>query len=311
MTINDLYPPEGVRKKEALSLLRLKSAMETGEILEAPVARCDTDLPLHLYLDGVRGQIPRSECVAPWISGSHRDIAVLSRVGKATCFTVSGISEEAGCQPVALLSRRTAQEKAMDFFLRSLEPGMIRPCRVVRMESYGAFLDIGCGIVALLPLERISVSRISHPGQRFREGQPLPAAVWKIDRDAHRITMTHRELLGSWAENAALFRPGEAVRGIVRGVMRYGSFVELAPNLPALTDTTEGLAPGDAVSVFIKSIRPERMKIKLQLIEKLPFSAEPEPPRYRVSQGRLERWVYSPPTYEREPVETDFTASDP
>ena len=31
-------------------------------------------------------------------------------------------------------------------------------------------LDIGCGIVALLPIEHISVSRISHPKERFRRG---------------------------------------------------------------------------------------------------------------------------------------------
>ena len=63
------------------------------------------------------------------------------------------------------------------------------------------------------------------------------------------------------------------MQGIVRGVMDYGCFVELAPNLSGLTDRREDLQEGDGVSVTIRSIRPERMKIKLQVIEVLPPAA--------------------------------------
>ena len=59
---------------------------------------------------------------------------------------------------------------------------------------------------------------------------------------------------------------------------------------------------------LIKSIRPERMKIKLQVIERLPPDPVPPPLRYQVTDGRLTRWVYSPPGYEKEPVVTDFSA---
>ena len=182
---------------------------------------------------------------------------------------------------------------------------------VTHLESFGAFLDIGCGIVAMLPIEYISVSRISHPGQRFQPGQKILAAVRSVDRERRRFTMTHKELLGTWMENASWFSPGETVRGVVRSVKPYGAFVELAPNLSGLADPREPLQPGDGVSVFIKSIRPERMKIKLQVIERLPPRETPEPMRYQITDGVLDRWVYSPPGYEREPVETVFTAGDP
>ena len=107
-------------------------------------------------------------------------------------------------------------------------------------------------------------------------------------------------------ENASWFRPGETVRGTVRSVQDYGSFIELAPNLSGLADAREGLSPGDGVSVFIKSIRPERMKVKLQVIEKLPPDGSLPPLRYQITDGRLEHWVYSPPNYEKAPVETVF-----
>ena len=85
-----------------------------------------------------------------------------------------------------------------------------------------------------------------------------------VDVENRRITLTHRELLGTWEENAALFAAGETVRGIVRSVEPYGVFIELAPNLSGLAENREGLTPGTPVSVYIKSILPQRMKIKLR-----------------------------------------------
>lgn len=311
MPENNLFPPEGLRPPTVYTLSDLKAAAESGDILEGTVQRCDTSHTLHLSLNGIAAQMPRQEVTAPWVSGASRDIAVLSRVGKQICFTVSTVRADGKGAPVALLSRRMAQERAMDFFLEHLEPGMVLACRVTRLEAFGVFVDIGCGIVAMLPIEHISVSRIAHPKERFREGQKILAAVWSIDRQQRRITMTHRELLGTWMENASRFAPGETVRGTVRSVKEYGSFIELAPNLSGLADAKEGLLPGDGVSVFIKSIRPERMKVKLQVIEKLPPAGGPEPLQYQITDGKLDHWVYSPPNYEKPPVETVFTAPCP
>ena len=310
MPENKLYPPEGLRPPLPLTCDRLRDALESGEILEAPVQRCGVDHTLYLNLGGVQARIPREEAVAPWISGAERDIAVLSRVGKPTCFTVTALEADEKGAPAALLSRRAAQEQAMEYFFGHLEPGTVLTGRVTRLESFGAFVDVGCGIVAMLPIEHISVSRISHPKDRFQDGQKILTAVWSLDREARRITLTHRELLGTWMENASRFRPGETVRGVVRTVKDYGSFIELAPNLSGLADARERLAPGDGVSVYIKSIRPERMKIKLQVIEKLP-PAPAEPIHYQVTDGKLEHWVYSPPNYEKQAVETVFTAPSP
>ena len=306
MPENKLFPPEGLRPPAEFTMASLKEAAERHQILEAVAQRCGPDHTLHFSLDGIAGEMPRSQAVAPWVSGAGREIAVLSRVGRPTCFTVTAIRADAKGAPVALLSRREAQDQAMDYFLSHLEPGMVLVCRVTRLERFGVFLDVGCGIAAMLPIERISVSRISHPAQRFREGQKILAAVYAIDREARRLTMTHRELLGTWMENASRFCPGETVRGVVRGIQPYGSFIELTPNLSGLAENRQDLAEGDAVSVFIKSIRPESMKLKLQVVERLGPAAGPETPVYQVTDGRLERWVYSPPGCVKT-VETVFT----
>ena len=311
MPENNLFPPEGLRPQPVFSLTALQQAMEAGTILEAPVQRCDVDKNLHIPLGSTAGIMPREEVLAAWISGADRDISVLSRVGKPTCFTVTAIRSDEKGAPVAILSRRAVQEQAANYFFSHLQPGSVVSAKVTHLAAFGAFLDIGCGIIAMLPMEQISVSRIAHPKDRFRVGQKILAVVRSIDQTQHRFTMTHRELLGTWLENASWFRPGETVGGIVRSIKDYGSFIELAPNLSGLADAREDLSPGEAVSVYIKSIRPERMKIKLQLIEKLPGPVPLPPLKYQITDGCLDRWVYSPPNYEKPPVETIFTAPVP
>ena len=91
MPINHSYPPEGLRPPVSCTLSELRDAMESGAILEGTVQRCDTAHALHIPLGGGDGIMPREEAVAPWISGAYRDISLLSRVGKQTCFMVTDI----------------------------------------------------------------------------------------------------------------------------------------------------------------------------------------------------------------------------
>lgn len=307
MPENKLYLPEGLRPRTPLTPALLRDAQEHSTILEAAVERCDAERALHIALGPMEGLIPREEAVSPWVGGANRDIALLSLVGKPVCFSVTSLTADERGAPLALLSRRAVQERAIACFVETLEPGMLLTCRVAHMESFGAFVDIGCGVVAMLPIERISVSRIPHPAARFRTGQKILAAVLSVDREARRFTMTHRELLGTWLENASYFSPGETVQGIVRSVRDYGAFVELTPNLSGLADLKEGVAEGDRVSVYIRSIRPESMKIKLQIIQRLTPPLYPAPLRYQITDGKLDSWVYSPACYEKPPVATEFT----
>lgn len=310
MPENRSFLPEGWRESPDLSYSQLCQAAESGEILQAPAVRCNSSYTLSVPVGNVRGIIPRNEAVAPWISGAERDISILSMVGKDINFTVKSVGSDEKGSPVAIFSRREAQEKAMAYFLDVLQPGMILSCRVTHLAAFGAFLDIGCGIIAMLPVEFISVSRLSHARECFQKGQKILAVVKNFDKHTRRITMSHRELLGTWMENASRFAVGETVQGIVRSVKEYGSFIELAPNLSGLAENRITLSPGDRVSVFIKAICPDRMKIKLQVVDKLSALKEPEAIYYQITDGVLEHWVYSPPNYEKPAIETTFTVSD-
>lgn len=300
--LQNKYLPEGsligtLENREATgSPGGLERAMAAGKILEGIVVRCGRDMTLEVELGCCRGIIPRREIALTAPGEAVRDIAAITRVGKAAAFRVLSIAKDGDGSTVAVLSRREAQRECREQFLSRLVPGDIIPGRVTHMEQFGAFVDIGCGIVSLMTIDCISVSRISHPRDRFQTGDFIRAAVRSIDRETGRIYVTHRELLGTWEENAERFEVGQTVAGVVRSVEEYGIFVELLPNLAGLAEPKAGIVPGQIASVYIKNIIPDRMKLKLVMIDA--YSGEAERKRWEYFVGEdvahMDRWRYSP-----------------
>jgi small subunit ribosomal protein S1 len=277
-------------------------AMCEGKILEGTALLCDSRMRLHVDLGDMVGIIDKSEAVYNYDGKQTKDIAVITRVGKPVCFKVMGFAVEDG-KEIAILSRRAAQQECLDTYLDELRSGDIIEAKVTHLDNFGAFVDIGCGIASLLSIDCISVSRISHPSDRLRVGEQIYTVIKSIDRDSGRIFVSMRELLGTWEQNAAQFEVGQTVAGIIRSIESYGVFVELAPNLAGLAEIREGSSDADVAkvgeyaAVYIKSILPDRMKIKLVLIDSY-HGATPSPQiKYFVdckATSHIDTWRYSP-----------------
>lgn len=292
-----VYRPEGslfhTPENDAAiaTLTDLMQAQTDGRILEARAVRCDIKHNLIVQLPCGEGIIPHEEGAVGIAEGTTRDIVLITRVNKPVCFVVIGFEQTAdGCRPV--LSRRLAQERCRAEYIDHLKRGDVIPARITRLETFGAFCDIGCGLPALIPIADISVSRIAHPRDRFTPGMDILGVVSSLDNG--RICLSHRELLGTWEENAALFNAGETIAGIIRSVEPYGVFVELTPNLAGLAEPREGVRVGQQAAVYIKSVQPEKLKIKLALIDAQDGAVVPRPPQYFITQGPLDYWRYSP-----------------
>ena len=287
-----LDTPENIRFTGSLS--GLSQAMAQGVILEGRAVLCDHEHNLVVDLGWCRGLIPRAEGALGIADGSTRDIAIISRVGKPVCFVIRELRElpQGGVLPI--LSRRLAQERCRRDYLSQLVPGDVIPSRVTHLEPFGCFVDVGCGIPSLIPIDQISVSRISHPRDRFRQGEDIRAVVRSMEPEG-RVCLSHKELLGSWEENAALFHPGETVAGVVRTVEEYGVFVELTPNLAGLAEPYPGVTPGQQAGVYIKNIIPGKMKIKLIIVDAFDAPWSPPPLRYFFQGQHMDRWRYSTP----------------
>ncbi len=311
MEIKNKYVPEGylisseANRLYTSSLKNLESAMKQGVILEGMATVCDcTDMSLRVRLGSFEGIIEHSE--AMYCSGDIKDIAVITRVGKPVCFKIKSIDTENGV-PKILLSRREAQRECSENFISALCPGDIIPSVVTHLDPFGAFVDIGCGIVSLITIDCISVSRIFHPSDRLFMGERLYTVVKCRERETGRLYMSLRELLGTWEENAASYTAYSTVSGIVRSVEDYGVFVELSPNLAGLAELREDVVPGDACSVYIKNIIPDRMKIKLVIID-VAGRAKRAPLKYYIDVDKvqhIDRWSYSPMGAKKQ-VETLF-----
>ena len=302
------YLPEGssIYSKENLSYISslsgLERAMQEDKILEANAIMCDEDFNLHIDLFGIRGIIPRDESVLTPNDEPIKDIAIITRVGKPVCFKVVSIEPVEDTYRI-ILSRKRAQIECRNYYLSSLNAGDIIPATITHLDHFGAFVDIGCGIPSLLSIDCISVSRISHPSDRLFSGQKLNVIVKSSDTDTGRIYVTLKELLGTWEENAAKFCVGQTVSGIIRSIESYGVFIELAPNLAGLAELKDehplanSIAVGDSVSVYIKSILPDRMKIKLILIDYNTYKEQPTPLHYYIDTKQVKHiddWQYSP-----------------
>ena len=304
------FYPEGILIDKAenakffKSLTALNEALYDERILEARAVICDSEHNLIVDMGCIKGIIPREEGALGIKEGKVRDIAVISRVNRPVCFIITDFIRNSGGETVAVLSRSKAQKKCMESYISTLKCGDVIDTRITHLEPFGAFSDIGCGIVSLIPIDTISVSRIEHPSERFSVGMDIKAVVKGIEND--RISLTHKELLGTWEENAGKFRAGETVAGIIRSVEDYGIFVELTPNLAGLAEMKEGVSPGTQASVYIKNIIPEKMKIKLIIIDTFESSLKPSRPKYFFDGRHMDSFLYSP-TYCDKTVETVFT----
>ena len=180
-----------------------------------------------------------------------------------------------------------------EHYIRTLVLGDIIPARVTHLEQFGCFVDIGCGIPSLIPIDLISVSRISHPSDRFYVGQDILAVVKSYEDN--RICLTHKELLGTWEQNAALFSQGETVTGIVRSIEDYGVFIELTPNLAGLAEPRDDIKVNQQAGVYIKAIIPDKMKIKLIIVNAANSNTayHNNELNYFIDSGHIDKWIYS------------------
>ena len=139
---------------------------------------------------------------------------------------------------------------------------------VKNMRKFGAFVEIGGGVVGLLHIEDISISRIKSPEERFYIGQKINVMIKSIDKENDKIVLSYKELLGNWEENIKEYDEKTIVDGIVKETDKFknGIFIELKPNLVGLAEYKEGMEYGQKVKVYIKKIIKDRKKIKLLII---------------------------------------------
>ena len=82
------------RSADRLSAAELRAAMASREILQSTALAFDTARQLRFEFGGLRAVMPFEQCADGAETGSVRDIAILTRVGRPTCFVIEGMDTD-------------------------------------------------------------------------------------------------------------------------------------------------------------------------------------------------------------------------
>ena len=197
-------------------------------------------------------------------TGLPKENLCTGKVHKFVQFKIKEVTED----NKVILSRKRVQEEALNWIKNDLKEGQIVTGIVKNIKPYGAFVEIGGGIVGLVHIEDLSVARIKTPYERLKIGQKVNIVVKSINRETGKVILSYKETLGSWEENAEKFIQGTTTKGIVRETEKNknGIFIELAPNLVGMAEYQEGLEYGQDINVLIKRIDKDKKKVKLIIV---------------------------------------------
>lgn len=262
------FVPEGWNNEiTQINQTNLNQYLENNQILQGLVKECDSNYNLYVnFENGLNGVIPREE-----IEGINLQEDGLPKVnlctGKVHKFVQFKV-KEIDSQNRVILSRKQVQEEALSWVKNDLKVGDKVTGIVKSIKPYGAFIEIGGGVVGLAHIEDLSVARIKTPYERVKIGQKVEVMVKSINREQGKIILSYKETLGSWEENAKKFTSGIKVKGKVRETEKNknGIFIELTPNLVGMAEYEEGLKYGQEVEVYIKKIDTNRKKVKLVIV---------------------------------------------
>jgi small subunit ribosomal protein S1 len=144
-----------------------------------------------------------------------------------------------------ILSERAAsrerRERRKESLIKELGVGEVREGRVVSLEDFGAFVDIG-GAEGLVHLTEISWKHVVHPRDTLKIGQKVRAEVISVDPNRKRIGLSiKRQEADPWDEVATTYQEGDLVQGLVTKLTKFGAFAQLvaAQNIEGLIHISE------------------------------------------------------------------------
>ena len=262
------FMPEGWNNEiTKLDINNVNQYIQTGDTLQGLVKECDEKYNLHVkFENGLTGIMPREEIEAINLQsdGLPKTNLCTGKVHKFIQFKIKEIKDE----NTVMISRKQVQSEALNWVKSDLKVGQTVTGIVKNIKPYGAFVEIGGGIVGLVHIEDLSVARIKTPYERLKIGQKINIMVKSIDKVEGRVILSYKETLGTWEENIQKFNSGDKVKGIVRETEKNknGIFIELTPNLVGMAEYEEGLQYGQNVDVYIKKIDNDKKKVKLVII---------------------------------------------
>ncbi|WP_168119175.1 30S ribosomal protein S1 [Paenibacillus sp. HB172176] len=270
----------------------IQQRFESGEVFEVVVADV---VKGGLVADvGVRGFIPASMVERHFVEDFS------DYKGRTLRVKVKEIDTE---NKKVILSQKEVLdaefEQNKQEIMGSLEIGQELEGTVQRLTPFGAFVDIG-GVDGLVHVSEISWQHVAHPKDVVSEGDQVKVKVLKVDPAAGKISLSIKAAQpGPWDTAAGQFNVGDIVTGVVRRIVTFGAFVEIAPGVEGLVHISqiahrhiatphEVLKEGQEVKAKILDFNAGEKRVSLSIKE------TEEAPEQPAASSRPERAPRSP-----------------
>jgi small subunit ribosomal protein S1 len=265
--------------KDAASLSMLAEAKLSGMPVEGIVIGVNKG-GLEVAVGEVRAFCPSSQV-------DVRPTKLDEYVGQRFSFRVTEVKDRN-----VVLSRRALVEEELKVkaaeLRKTLEVGKVVKGRVVSVQNFGAFVDLG-GLEGLVPVSELSHTRVGHPSEVVKVGDELEVEVIRMEaaepsspdksRRKERITLSLRKLLEDPFKKAVeTLKEGMLVKGKVVRITQFGAFVELMPGVDGLIHISalserriahprDAVRVGDEVEVKIEKVDVDEKRMGLRLVK--------------------------------------------
>jgi len=183
-----------------------------------------------------------------------------------------------------------------------LKPGLKAEGKVVRLEKFGAFVDIGMETEGLVHISEMASGRVNKPSDVVSEGDVVTVWVKEADRKARRISLS---MVEPPAVDLRTLKPDTVLTGKVVRLENFGAFVDIGAGRDGLVHVSEMgrgyvgspsevLSVGDQVQVRVVEVDPRKGRISLSMTdlptEEVPVEEGEEAPSsielaYRLAMG--------------------------
>ena len=259
----------------------IENARENETVVEGVVTE-DNKGGVVVSVKGIRVFVPASQ------TGLPRDTAMDTLLKQKVRLVITEVNR-ARRRVVGSISKVTRAERAAaaEAVWASIEAGKRYNGTVKSLTSYGAFVDIG-GVDGMVHISELSWSRIKHPSEVVKVGDPVDVYVISADADKKKISLGMKDnSQDPWTVFTTTYNVGDTANVRIVKLMTFGAFAEVVPGVDGLIHISQiadhriekpadVLAEGDKVDVKITDIDMENKKISLSIRALLEAAAPAE-----------------------------------
>src|SRR5438477_1109202 len=219
-----------LEEERAVQAAELRKRLEVGAQLEGTVTSV-RDFGAFVDLGGLEGLVHVSEL-------SHARVAhaqdVVKQGQKVRVQVLRMETDEKGHERIAL-SLRALEQDPWDAARPQLEEGKRLSGKVVRLQPFGAFVELFPGVDGLVHVSALSNRHVQHPREVVKEGETILVQIESVDDKGKRVSL--RRVSEDEAQEAPSAPPaqrqpaakkgkvGDMVDAKVDRVEAYGVFV--------------------------------------------------------------------------------------